>query len=404
MMRQLFDSDLDLVIRSGFIHAPLLFDPSMDHEIHTHPEPDTLIRVNGRQFVRAVSLQSLLENYPTIQPESYEELRSACLQNYGAIRRHGRMPVGAKLRTILFHVMPHFIRGHRGLERGKLGEGEILDIIERNISLPARRYREAGELLDTGSLRRVLKELEAQGGPAEPARDGVISARELREWIRKAVERRVIDEERAHLAEILQQRKESAEVQRRHLALFLHIAEEGSLEIDGFGCCRIGATEEYYVYKHTGEYALRDFYGRIYLFPDCRVAIPTTGPFKPLVMEHYKHPFLEGHDVGQEICLRGFTPPGAFTAAAVIQALEEGISALLYGYSSRRRNGYHSLERLQTRVGSLGFGDSPIVGPTDYPIIRKGHILDVDFEDYRVAKDHPKIALGQVEVTNDLTP
>jgi hypothetical protein len=37
-------------------------------------------------------------------------------------------------------------------------------------------------------------------------------------------------------------------------------------------------------------------------------------------------------------------------------------------------------------------------------VIRKGHILDVDFEDYCVSRDHPKIASGQVQVTNDLTP
>jgi len=404
MIRQLFDSDVDLVIRSGFIHVPLLLDPSVDREIHTPPEAHTLIRVNGRQFVRAVSLQSLLENYPTIQPEAYQALRSACLQKFGATRRLEPIPVGAKLRTILLHVMPYFIRPHRGLKRGTLGEGELLDIIASKINIPARRYSEATELLDTSSLRKVLKGLEEQGGAAERTQDAVISARELQEWIRKAVARRIIDEARAHLAEVLRQREESPEVQRRHLAIFLHLAEEGSLEIDGFGFCRIGDTADYHVYKHTGEYALRDFYGRIYLFPDCRVAVPTSGPFRPLVMERYKHPFLEGHDAGQEICLRGFRPPSTFAAAAVIQALEEGINALLYGYSSRRRNGYHSLERLPKRVGSLGFGDSPIVGPTDYPIVRKGQILDVDFEDYRVSRDHPKIATGQVEVTNDLTP
>ena len=91
--------------------------------------------------------------------------------------------------------------------------------------------------------------------------------------------------------------------------MLLYISEKGSLEIDGFGFSRMGMTDEYVIYKHTGEYALKDYYGRIYLFPDCRVAVSTIVPLKPVVLDTYKHPFLEGHDAGQPICLRGFNPP-----------------------------------------------------------------------------------------------
>ncbi len=404
MIWRLLDSDLELLVQSGFIHVPLLFDPSVDREIRTPRNPATLIQVNGKHFVRAVSVRSLLESYPTIQPESYQELRVACLQESAAVRRLGQMLGDGKLRTILFHILPHFIRGHRGLERNTLGEGEILDAIERKISVPPECFEEAGKFLDTQALRGILAGLEEQQATPEPAHEGLISARELREWIRKALERGILDEEKARLRQLLQQQAGSVEGQKRHLAVLLHIAEKGSLEIDGFGFRRIRATAEYYVYRHTGEYALRDSYGRIYLFPDCRVAVATSGPFKPVVIEHYKHPFLEGHDSEQEICLRESSPASAFTAEAVISALEEGMSALLYGYSSRRRNGYHSLEGMPNRVGSLGFADSPIVGPADYPIIRNGHILDVDFEDCRVPRAHPKVASGQVAITNDLTP
>lgn len=404
MIRQFLDSDLDLMIQSGFIYVPLLFDPSVDREIRTPPGPDTLIRVNGRVFVRAVSVESLLDTYPTIHPESYEQLRQACLKKYPAILRPERMPLDGKLETILFQVMPHFIRGHKGLERKKLSEEEILDFLESKISIPVKRYEEAGQHLDVDSLRGVMQELEDPGEMVRPLEEDLAPARTVGEWIQKAVRRRIVEEEKARLRQILQQREEWVERNTKHLAVLLHIAGEGSVEIDGFGFSRIGSTGEYLVFKHTGEYALKDYYGRLYLFPDCRVGVSTIVPLKPFVMESYRHPFLEAYDSGQEICLRGFTSPGVFSGRAMIRALEEGINALLYGYSSRRRNGYHNLERMPNRVGSLGFGDSPIVGPTDYPIIRKGHILDVDFEDYRVAKDHPKIALGQVEVTNDLTP
>lgn len=403
MIQPFLDSDLEAVVQSGFIYVPLWFDPSVDREVRTPSQVPTLIQSNGRLLVRAVSLQSLLENYPTIFPESYAQLRHACLHNHSVIPRLRGIPLDEKLKTILFHVMPHFIRGHRGLERNRLSEDEILEAIGRNVAVPARCYEQAGTLLDTQALRGILAELEEQDAREEPAKEGPVTARELRGWIRKAVERRIRDEERARLREMLQEGEEAMGAQRRYLALLLHIAEEGSLVIDGFGFYRIGATEEYYVYKHTGEYALRDFYCRTYLFPDCRVGISTSGPFKPLVMEHYKHPFLEGHDSWQEICLRGYTPSDAFTAVAVIHALEEGINALLYGYSSRRRNGYHSLEGIPKRIGGPGLGESPLVEPTDYPVIRKAHILNVDFDAYRVRSDHPKVASGQVSVTNAYT-
>lgn len=404
MIRQFLDSDLELVIQSGFIYVPLLLDPSVDREIQTPPPPDTLIRMNGRVFVRAVGVESLLDTYPTIHPESFEQLRSVCLQDYPAILRSRRMPVDGKLETILFQVMPHFIRGHKRMGRKKLTEEEILDFLESRISIPVKRYREARHHLDADSLRGLVQELEVHGETVKPLEDGLAAARTVGKWIQDAVRRRIIAEEKARLSQILQQREQWVGRYTKHRAVLLHLAEEGALEIDGFGFSRIGSTGEHLVFKRTGEYALKDYYGRFYLFPDCKVAVSTIVPLKPFVMENYKHPFLEAYDSGQEICLRGSTGPAAFTAVAVIQALEEGINALLYGYSSRRRNGYHSLETTPNRVGSLGYGDSPIVGPTDYPIIRKGHILDVDFEDYRVPKDHPKIASGQVEVTNDLTP
>lgn len=277
-------------------------------------------------------------------------------------------------------------------------------MIEGKVSIPARCYDEARALLDTNSLRGAAKELEKQGTAIAPLKDGLTSTRRLGEWLQRAVEQRILEGEKARVRQAVQQREESPDAQRRHLAVLLHIAEEGALEIDGFGFSRIGPGDEYCVYKRTGEYALKDFYGRLYLFPECRVAVSTILPLKPFVMEHYKHPFLEGHDSGQDICMRGFSPPNVFAAATLITALEEGIQALLYGYSPRRRNGYHSLDRMTARARIGDSGEQPMVEPLDYPVIRRRHVLDVDFDDYRVPRDHSKVASGLVEVTNDLTP
>jgi hypothetical protein len=141
------------------------------------------------------------------------------------------------------------------------------------------------------------------------------------------------------------------------MGILLYIAAAGSLEIDGFGFVKTGSNGEYLVYKYTGEYVLKDYYARSYLFPDCRVAVPLSGPFRPVVLETYKHPFLLGHDAGQEICMRNFMAPDRFTADNVIKVLEEGINALLYGYDSRRRNGCHSLDRTRKRTRPIEFDD-----------------------------------------------
>ena len=133
------------------------------------------------------------------------------------------------------------------------------------------------------------------------------------------------------------------------------------------------------IYKRTGDFALKDFYGRPYLFPDCRVAVSTLAALKPVVLEKYKHPFLLWHAPGQEICLSNFRPPREFTAKNVIQALTEGLNALFYSYTSRYRKGYHRLDEFR----------------------KQGRPFD--FDDYRVPKDHPSLVSGEVEIKNDFT-
>jgi hypothetical protein len=137
----------------------------------------------------------------------------------------------------------------------------------------------------------------------------------------------------------------------------LYIADTGAMEIDGFGFTKSNDNRGYLVYKRTGEYILKDYYARSYLFPDCSVAVSTAGPLRPIVIETYKHPFLYDYDSGQEICMRSFNPPKQFTVNNAITVLEEGINALLYGYDSRRRNGIHSLDHRRVHVKGIEFDD-----------------------------------------------
>jgi hypothetical protein len=401
-MRNLLTSDL--VLKSGFLCVPLLFDPEMEREVAGRRAADVLVETNGRLFVKALSLRSLLENYERLDPEGYRELSDPRLQGSRAGPHAGDIPIGGKLETILSGVLPRFVRRRKGRPGRRSGPEDILDLIADKVRIPARYIEEAAGTIDAAALRRRLRDLEGRDTPVNPPDEGPISWGDLREWIRRVLSARMAEREKDRLMRMLERRESGAgAAEGNRLALRLYIAAEGSLEIDGFGISRIGATDDYIAYKRTGEYALKDYYGRLYLFPDCRVGVATIVPLRPFVMESYKHPFLEGTDPGQPICLRAFQPSRVFTAAGMIRALEEGIGALLHGYSSRRRNGYHSLDRttLPLWVAEPDDGDP---WPPDYPVVRSRLVPDVDFEDYRVPKDHPGIVSGEVEVTNDLMP
>ncbi len=103
---------------------------------------------------------------------------------------------------------------------------------------------------------------------------------------------------------------------------------------------------------------------------------PQPGPGSPLVLETYKHPLLRRFEPRQQICLNDYQPDPEFSAGAISRALEEGVNALFYGYNSRKRNGYNSLDR---------FGR---------------HQSVVDFEDWRIDQNDPRVGQGEVEVKN----
>jgi hypothetical protein len=396
-------SGFDLVVKSGFLYVPLVFDPTVEREIGERPGRDGLIEADGRFFVKALSLQSVLDNYEAIDPEGFREREIPGLGGGTPTAGVGEMSFEGKLGTILFGVMPRFVRRRKGFRRGRLGEEEILDLIAEKIRIPPKYHEEAARLADTDFLRRSLRDLEDREIGVDPPGEGKVPADALREWILRALTARAAKREKERLRRMLELWSGPAEASGKRAALRLYIAGEGSLEVDGFGFLRIGAADEYFVYKRTGEYALKDYFGRLYLFPDCRVAVSTVAPLRPFVMETYRHPFLESYDSGQPICLRHFDPPRLFSAAAVVRALEEGINALLRGYSSRRRNGYRSLDPMPRHVVAAP-DDDGVPWPFDGPAVRGRGIPHIDFEDYRIPRDHPGIASGTVEVTNDLTP
>lgn len=184
---------------------------------------------------------------------------------------------------------------------------------------------------------------------------GLLSGRKLKAWCQQAIQAKILADERIQVEKALRLRRQIPLKKPEHAAIYLYVAAGRTIELDGFGFCRMKLPKEYLVYKRTGEYILKDYYGRSYRFPDCRVAISTPIPLRPFVIDKYKHPFLRGFQANQEICMKAVELPAKPTAKTIVRALEEGVTAMLYGYDARRRNGYHSLDKTYVYIPTIVF-------------------------------------------------
>ena len=305
-----------------------------------------------------MNLHSLLENYEVINAFDFKRLKNDCLLKYQLTDEVDGIFLDETLRIILFQVMPHFIRKNSGLIRKKLSDIEILDLVNKRIKIPGKYHKNAETFQDVEPLRKILESLENQTPIFKPPENGILTGRKLRGWFHDVVQAKVFKSEHHRIAKALKVREQFSQAKPEHIAILLYIADTGSLEIDGFGFTRRNSYKgEYLVYKRTEDYVLKDYYARSYLFPECRVAVSTYSPSRPFVIEKYKHPFLFGHKSGQEICMKNFVPSDEMSAKNVIRTIEEGLTALNYGYNGRRRNGYHSLDKMWVHIPTIDFED-----------------------------------------------
>lgn len=366
-MLQFLESEAQLIVKSGFLYLPLLFDPGVEKELRdisgSKPAVDSVLPTmsspvlesQGVHYAQALSLTSIINNYEHVDSVGYDRLRRNILPGPRDDSSRESILPGGKLRTILLEIMPHFIRKNKGRERRRFTDDDMLDLVSHRLSVPGHFLERAKAYADTEPLQRTLEELDRADRGEEPAPEGPVSLETLRQWARKALEARIVSCEKARLREEIAYRAQLEDTKLRHMAALLYIAETGSFDLDGFGFSRIGAKDEYIIYKWTGEYILKDYYDQSYRFPGCRVAVSTAGPLRPIVLERYKHPFLFGYTQNQEICMRGYDWPSEFNAENVIRVLEDGINSLLYGYDARRRNGYHSLDPTLYYVKGIEF-------------------------------------------------
>jgi hypothetical protein len=394
-MWRCFEVDLEILVHRGHLYFPLLLDPEIHQEtqapISQSPSREespgaptcwstpAVLAVQDRLFVQAVSASSLVDNYAHLFPQDHENRRRTLREHYSLTADLFGVALDPHLVTIVFHILPHFLRREGFQRRRPLQEVEVLDLIRERVQVPHYFDQQARSFLDVKPLKEALRSLETVQLEPQPPPEGLVSAAELGVWWEEALTAQLLVEDRSRLFKEIEEREHWAAAQENRLAVLLYLAQKGSLELDGFGFSRMRHGREYRVYKRTGPYALQDFYGRLYLFPDCRVAVTTLGRLRPVVVDHYKHPFLRRHASGQEICVGADKHNLPFSAKNVIQVLEEGINALLYSYDGRHRAGYHRL------------------------FVLPGMMRLVDFEDYRIPTDHPLVVSGQVEVKNRAT-
>ncbi|MBW2070083.1 MAG: hypothetical protein JRI89_02400 [Deltaproteobacteria bacterium] len=382
-MAKLLANNGPFVVQQGVLYVPLLFDPEVQKEATVLAESGSeeslpvVLQVAGQLFVRSVTLESLVRQYGRLYPDSYHRLRTGLLDSKVNSWVRDAFGPDDKLQTIIFQIMPHFVGRRKGLHRRTLNSEEILALLAERLSVPASYYREAERYRDDNSLQTLLESFADTYSQDHYPADGLMEAKELQDWLEAASKVQFRVAEKYRLQKEVAEREKLAKLDKKYVALLLYIADKGSCSLDDFGLFREGRAGDYHVYVHTGEYALKDYYGRLYLFPDCRVAVSTSGTPRPYVLDRYKHPFLFRHAAKQEICMKQFTPATEFSAQNVIRSLELGLLALYHGYNPRRRNGYHSLDRVTT------------------------YVRIVNFDDYRIPADHPKIISGEVEVKNE---
>jgi len=392
-MWHLLASETEIFIHSGFVYMPLLFDPHIKAELEflagqgALPPPgvvetisENLIYTDGGYFIKSLSLASLVDNYQAVFPEEYERERLR-LSRYVLPDTFAYQPLlDIKLKTILFDILPHFIRPRRGRRRDHVKAASVLAYLASKVPVNHGNKTRLDRLREREtSLRQLLLRLEHLNTPPGPTPENRRPGHELSQWFRGALQAEILAQEISHWRQELEQVQDVLNLPPPQLAVLLASAARRALEVDGFGFSPDKKHKgEYLVYKRTGEYVLKDYFGRLYLFPDCRVGVSTAGPFHPVVVDMYKHPLLRRFGSRQAICLNDYQPTTEFSAAGVIKALEEGLNAMFYGYNSRKRNGYNSLDK---------FGR---------------HLSVVDFDDWRIPRDHPRVTAGELEVKNEV--
>lgn len=381
-MDRLFTTEV--AIESGCIYLPLVFDQEIERaaldetpkrfkSLMSLRKPERrdsqVLDYEGDKFIRSISLESFVESYRETNPEDYARLRQEYLSRYTTNESFREVGISSMLETIVFQVMPHFIKKGKGLDRRELSEPEILDLIHAKTDIHPGYMQEAERFLRTDELQETIARIENNQAEIPQAPSGRTTGDELRSWVYLALEPRILKEELETLKDTLEQKNEFAEKNMQYIATMLYLKSQTDFSLDGFTIHKL-EDNRYQVGVYTPDYALKHWDGSVYLFPGCTVMVDTGSLSNPFVKERYRHPFLDETGSRQRICIRDNNLSSRFSAANMINALETGLNTMHYGYINRRDfNGYHRLS----------------------------HDM---FDGLEVRRDNPRIQSGEVEIKN----
>ncbi|ROQ90825.1 hypothetical protein [Desulfosoma caldarium] len=318
-------------------------------------KPRILLR-EGTAYVETVSWQDVVRHASELFPHMAQKRRKTWFRDLSSAQRPRLLRFGLKpVEMVLFEVLPRFVRVPLKIKAAQNRRAALAAWLADKVRVPTRYVRGVEEM--EASPRFVE-------APEMPAADRVFQSKGVQRVTRRdlleAVETALIGKAReAVLAEeswIRETLDGFASWPKLGRALMLYVLTRGALEVNGFGFFHRPFDGALVVYKRTGRYALMDYYQRLYLFPDCRVAVSSVDLW-PVVVEKYKHPLLARYQPWQRICL-GHAPRGrTFNARDIFRSIEDGLNALYHGYDARKRNGYHSLEGLSAIEREINFDD-----------------------------------------------
>jgi hypothetical protein len=379
----------EIYVKGVTLYLPLLYNSQLlgiAEELAggDQGERSPVVQHNGQFFVAAVSLRSLVENYAQLNPESYETKRQSLLKRYEL--ENLSVPISLRdkmMEKLVFEVMPYFVRMNDDpRKRSVPTRTDILNRLVEKANIPLEEYSSKVRIIsDSTPLEKAVEQLKNFKQDIVFPPEGTMTMDALNIWYDGALENHILGKEAELRENIMAIREEFLRKELGRQAAMLYLAEKGGFEIDRFGIINNGSSG-YTVYVHTGEYALVDSAGQVYLFPDCRIGVVVDSGIVSVahVLDKYKHPFLRSDGANQRMCiLTSGGEKNSSDAKNIIQNLDEGLNAAFYGYSTDRTT-HHGFNPLSSSDGDRGEG--------------------IRFNDYRIPSNHPRIVSGEVEIKN----
>ena len=346
-------------VRSGYLYLPLMVDKEIIEEQDSKTDVrfnslSQLERIRGTPniiedegvYVKSIRLESLVDIIERDDPDRYESIRNDLLSSVMEDPQglDQIVKLDSRVNTIVFEVLPYFVRTG-GIEKRKLSERELVEKIRGSVDIPTSFDEKASDFLNSRYIDDKIDALDSiRQENIELA--GHVSSRDLTRWLRSAVCRKIIKDEKEKLVDEIKNKRALIEKHRDYVSTLLYLSECDSFSLQDFGFYRHG--REYVIYITLEPYELRDFKGTRYSFPSCMIGTLSADLKHPFVVGQYKHPFLSGFDSNQPICIRKNMLKNEFDAENIVASLEAGAATILYGYINREDfNGYHSLSEEQ---------------------------------------------------------